>query len=69
MKSNAALHANLCPSCGAKLEQFLVEPVFSDYDNHLQTINVGCPHCGLSAEVTIMELTQALVRQVLKRSR
>ena len=69
MKSSAGLHANLCPRCGEKLEQFLVEPVFSDCDNRLQTINVGCPHCGLSAEITIMELTQALVRQALKRSR
>ena len=64
MKSNSGLQKNVCPSCGKNLEQFLVKPVFSGNGNHLQAVNVACPHCGVGADIEIVELTQSLVRQV-----
>ena len=65
MKPNASWQ-NLCPSCGRKLEQFLVKPVFSEVDNHLQALNVACPHCRVGADIAVAELTQSLVQRVTR---
>ena len=53
---------NVCPSCGEKLEQFLVTPIFSGCEGHLSALNVACPHCGVGADVEIAELSQSLVQ-------
>ena len=66
MKSNFGLQKNVCPSCGKNLEQFLVKPVFSGNDNHLQALNVACPHCRIGADIEVTELTQSLIQRVTK---
>ncbi len=62
MKPDFFSWQNVCPSCGEKLEQFLVKLVCSGRKGHLSALNIACPHCGVGADVEIAELSQSLVQ-------
>lgn len=55
-----------CPACGERVEQMLVELVFSEKIEELEVVAVSCPECGTSYDFDLTTLMQAVALEAVK---